>query len=373
MKGSGGRTIVAAGTTDGGYLLSSNSDRSVWRKSPRFLKGESVNSFAYNPDSGNLFAATFTEGVFRSNDLGRTWRQSSRGLNVRKVWTFGLDPREPSIMYAGTHYGHLFRTEDGGKTWDEVVGLHRAPGRNEWGVDWAMGTTGLCIHTIRVDPANRERIYVVASGNGTYRSDDGGKAWKRVQDGVMNSCPVGGWPDTPGKAPLDDATKMSEHLKNVHGCTHKIVLSARSKGHLYQQNHCGVYESRDSGDKWFDISPGDSVRHGFPLVLTENGSPTLFTVPAFQGICKKHNSCIKGQLTVYRRTRSNWEKLSKGLPNGVHTCVLRDSMATDGLENPGVYFGTTTGEVFGSIDTGDSWFTMMKGAGRIQGVGSFVA
>lgn len=365
--------MVAVGTTDGGYLFTSDSNRGRWRKSPRFLKGESVNSFAFNPKTRTLYAATHTEGVFRSRDLGRTWKQTSRGLNVRKVWTFGMDPRRPATMYAGTHYGHLFKSEDGGDGWEEVVGLHSAPDRNEWGVDWAMGTTGLCIHTIRIDPANRDKIYLVASGNGTYRSDDAGKSWKRIRKGQQDSCPVGGWPDLPGQQPMDEADKMKEHLKNVHGCTHKIALSSKVAGLVYQQNHCGVYESRDSGDNWVDISPGDKVRHGFPLVLTENGSSRLFTVPAFQGICKKHNSCIMGKLAVYRKDEGGWRELTKGLPTGVHTCVLRDAMATDGRREPGVYFGTTTGEVFGSTDSGESWFPMMKGAGRVQGVNSFLA
>ena len=368
----GTRTLVAVGTTDGGYLLTSDSSREKWRKSPKFLGGESVNSFAFNPKTRVLYAATHTEGVFRSRDLGKTWKPASRGLNVRKVWTFGMDARRPAVMYAGTHYGHLFKTEDGGDAWAEVVGLHSAPGRAEWGVDWAMGTTGLCIHTVRIDPANQERIYLVASGNGTYRSDDAGKAWRRIRNGQQDSCPVGGWEDPTAKEPLDDATKMREHLKNVHGCTHKVVLSSKVDGLVYQQNHCGVYESRDFGDNWVDISPGEKVRHGFPLVLTENGSSALFTVPAFQGVCKKHNSCIVGRLAVYRKDGMGWRELTEGLPKGVHTCVLRDGMATDHQREPGVYFGTTTGEVYGSTDLGESWFTMMKGAGRVQGVNSFL-
>ena len=371
MKRSAERTIVSVGTTDGGYLLSSDSRRGWWKKSDRFLKGESVNSFAYIPSTGTLLAATHTEGVLRSNDMGRTWKPSSRGLNVRKVWTLELKGKKPEVIFAGTHYGHLFRSEDGAKNWTEVDGLHSAPGRNEWGVDWAMGTAGLCVHTIRMDPRHKERFYLVASGNGTYRTDDQGKTWRRIRNGTQEACPVGTWPEPPDLSQEKAAKALAQHLKDVHGCTHKLALSSKNPGTLFQQNHCGVYESRDYGDSWVDISPGNEVRHGFPIVLTENGSSALFTVPAFQGICKKHNSCIKGQLAVYRRVGETWAKLVKGLPKGVHTCVLRDAMATDGLREPGVYFGTTTGEVFGSIDAGDSWFPMLKGAGRVQGVNSF--
>lgn len=371
MKRTSGQAQVAVGTTDGAYILSSDSSKRGWRKRGPSLKGESVNGFAFRPSDGSLFAATLSEGVFSSKDLGRTWKSASRGLNVRKVWTVEIDPREPTRLYAGTHYGHLFRSEDSGKTWAEVVGLHKAPKRNEWGVDWALGTTGLCLHTVRVSPRNSNQVFVVSSGGGTYRTDDMGESWKLLQSGMLDDCPVGVGPDAPSIPKNDRAQELQKHLQQVHTCTHKLALSGRKQGTIYQQSHCGVFQSENSGDRWTDISPGDSVRHGFPIALIEDGSPAVFTVPAFQGICDKHNSCVKGQLAVYRRTQSGWQELTKGLPAKIHTCVLRDGMATDGLTEPGLYFGTTTGEVFGSTDSGDSWFPMMRGAGRIQGVASF--
>jgi photosystem II stability/assembly factor-like uncharacterized protein len=363
--------FVAVGTTDGGHLFSSDAARKKWHKSATFLKGESVNGFAYNKASGTLLAATHTEGVFRSDDLGRTWKPSSRGLNVKKAWTLEVDPRRPARTYVGTQYGHLFQSDDGGKNWSEVVGLHSAPDRNNWGVDWVNGTTGLCIHTVKVDPKNSDRIFIVVSGNGTYRTDDRGKTWKRIKRGTQEACPVGTWPEPPDLTLEKSAKALQDHLRDVHGCTHKIALSASQPGVMFQQNHCGVFESSDGGENWSDISPSDRERHGFATVLTENGSSLLFTIPAYGGLCKKHLSCIRGQLAVYRRDGKAWQKLTKGLPKEAHTCVLRDAMANDTLDEPGVYFGTITGEVFGTIDSGESWFPMMKGAGRVQGVDAF--
>jgi len=365
---------VAVCTESGAYLLTSDTGTKKWRRFGPMLKEESVNSMAYDPKQGRLFAATHTEGVFVSDDLGKKWRPANKGLHVRKVWTIELDSKKPSMLYAGTQYGHLFKSDNSGEAWEEVGGLFEAPGRKEWGVDWGFGTTGLCIHTIRVDQRNSKRLYIVASGNGPYRSDDGGATWRRLLDGVMDGCPIGGEENAPAVPRPDRDAKMEEHLKQVHVCTHKLAISKAAPQVAFQQNHCGVYLSRDGGDHWEDISPPPKTRHGFPIVIVENGRRMALTVPAYQGPesggCTKHNSCIRGQLMVLRTDNDGkgWKKLTTGLPRGVHTCVLRDAMASGPR---GVYFGTTTGEVYGTEDEGDSWHMMLEGVNRIQGVSSF--
>jgi hypothetical protein len=362
---------VAVATDAGAYILSSDEERKKWNKEGPYLKGESVNYVAHSPD-GLLFAATLTEGVFRSEDGGRSWRQSSRGLHVRKVWTIEVDPFNSDNVYAGTHYGHLFRSSDSGLTWEEVTGLHSAPLRKKWGVDWAFGTTGLTIHTVKADPLKKGRLFIISSGAGTYRSDDFGKTWKLLRKGLLDSCPVGAGPGAPSKPDSEDS-KLKEHLRTVHTCSHKLTLSRKKEGVLYQQNHCGVYSSAASGDQWRDVSPSNEMRHGFPVSLVEGKREQLFTAPAYQGICKKHNSCVQGELAILRSEDGgrSWRKLTKGLPGRVHTCVLRDAMSNDSMPQAGVYFGTTTGQLFGSVDGGESWRLLLDGVGRIQGVSSF--
>jgi photosystem II stability/assembly factor-like uncharacterized protein len=369
----GGKIAVAIGTQQGGYLMTSDSSRTKWRRHGPFLARESVNNITYDPKNNVWYAATLTEGVFVSRDGGKTWRPTSRGLNVRKVWTVEVDPHDSSLLYAGTHYGHLFQSKDAGKNWEEVAGLHTAPRRNEWGVDWAFGTTGLCIHTIRIDPNDSNRVYIVAAGQGTYRSDDGGNTWKSLMTGVNVSCPVFKSSTSPNIPRKERSKKLKEHLQ-VHSCTHKLVLSSSNPNVLYQQNHCGVFRSTNAGDRWQDRSPGQSTRHGFPIILVENHGEALYTVPAYQGTCKEHNSCIQGELAVYRSTNGgkNWRRLAEGLPKRMHTCVLRDAMATDRLDPAGIYVGTTTGELFATRDGGKTWSKAMRGIGRVQGVSSFV-
>src|SRR5271169_5124480 len=133
-------SIVAIGTTEGGYLLSRGMDEGSWKSKGPFLKGESVNNMSFNRRTGRLFAATHTDGVFVSDDLGSSWKRSNNGLHIKKTWTIEVDAWNPSTIYVGTHYSHLFRSVDEGENWQDVAGLFSAPKRNEWEADWGFGT-----------------------------------------------------------------------------------------------------------------------------------------------------------------------------------------------------------------------------------------
>ncbi len=376
-KASGKKTRVAVGvgTGEGGYILVSDSERNKWKKVGPFLRKESVNCLRYDPKSKTLFAATHTNGVFVSKDFGKTWKPRNDGLHVKKTWTIEFDPHNKNTLYVGTHYGHLYKSVDLGKNWEEVSGLFGAPRRNEWGIDWGFGTVGLCVHTIKVDPTQKDRFYIVSSGMGPYRTDDAGKTWSLLDNGVKSTCSIR-YSSLDSQGDTDPQRRLERHLEEVHKCTHKIAISARHPGTIYQQNHCGVYKSTDFGETWSDLIPGETLRHGFPIALVEGANDTnggsVFIIPA-EAPCKEHNSCVKGQLAVYRSTDggNSWNEQTRGLPKKVHTCVLRDAMALDSLDNPGIYFGTTTGEVFFSTDLGDRWSKAFAGAGRIQGISAF--
>ncbi len=362
--------ILGIATKNGAYLIRSNDVREVWQISKPSLAGENVNKIMKDSD-GRMYAATLSEGVFTSDDDGRTWNPSSRGLNVRKVWTLEADPHHKGVIFAGTHYGHLFKSTDSGKSWNEVVGLHNAPGRDKWGVDWGYGTTGLTIHTVRADPKKDGRMFIITSGTGAYRTDDGGETWKLLKNGVNVHCPIGSQENPYTRKESTPQERLSEHLEQVHSCFHKLVPSATSDM-VYLQDHCGVFISENNGDLWKDVSPGENLRFGFPVDIVENGNHSIFVlpVPETPEICSDHNVCIRGQLSVYRSSDAGktWVSLRKGLPDNVHTNVLRDSFSHDMLETPGLYFGTTTGELYASADLGESWRMIASGLGRIQGV-----
>lgn len=358
---------IAISTNKGAYILTSDSERKVWKKHGPFLEEENVN-YITGDRNGRLYASTLSNGVFISDDGGKTWRNSNRGLHIRKVWTVESDPKEDGLVYAGTHYGHLFSSHDSGESWKEVTGLHSAPLREEWGIDWDYGTIGLAIHTVMVDPKVKGKVYIVSSGAGPYLTNDGGQTWELLREGVNLSCPKA--KDDPSWNAASEEEMIREHLDNVHKCTHKLAISRSSPGTLFQQNHCGIFASTDSGKHWNDISISPGIRHGFATTLVENVKTSLFVVPAYQEKCQEHNSCILGPLEVYRSDDSGrtWVNSSNGLPKDTHTGVIRDAMTHDLDPSSGVYFGTTTGQVYATTDLGKTWEKIGDGLNRIQGV-----
>ncbi|MGH2436424.1 MAG: WD40/YVTN/BNR-like repeat-containing protein [bacterium] len=364
------KVTVFAGTTNGLYAFESDARRTKWKRRGPYLKGTSVNHFAYDPKSKTLYAATLDQGVMTSKTLGRSWTSLNDGLPIRKVWSVAVNPKDSNQLWTGTHFSYLFRSNDRGRTWSLAEGYLQAPGKEQrWG-DWAMGTIGNSLHGIHFDPADPKRMIVVSSTNhGVVRTADGGETWEYARNGVFESCPAAAQSSLE-KPPDEQAQTVKEHLDSVHACTHRVGIVQSSPNVVYRQMHCGVYRSDDFGSTWRDISAGLPERHGFPLAVHAKDTQTAFVVPAYQGKCERHNSCIIGALDVYR-TRSggrSWEKLSDGLPRDVHCVVLRHGMDIDRLQTPGVYFGTTTGDVFASPDSGDRWMRLATKLPRVQGI-----
>lgn len=364
---------VALATKNGAYFLTPDEQRKKWEIGKQFLADENVNKVVSDSD-GNLFAASLSEGVYKSTDGGETWAPSSKGLHVRKVWEVTPDPHRKGTLYAGTQYGHLFKSTNSGAFWEEVTSLHDAPNRQSWGIDWGFRTTGLALHTIKLDPLDPDRIYLVAAGNGTYRSDDGGSTWKSLMNGINSACTIE-QEKLVSSAPSDATPeeKLNRHLSELHSCSHKIAVSPKD-GKVYQQNHCGIFFSDSNGEQWKDVSIDNNHRFGFPVDVVEGSSTNVFVIPVPEtepmSECKDHNACIQGQLSVFSTADGgkSWNEHTNGLPANVHTNVLRDCLAHDDEDSPGLYFGTTVGDVFFSDDLGSSWRKIASGLGRIQGV-----
>jgi photosystem II stability/assembly factor-like uncharacterized protein len=348
-----GTVRLLVGTVKGAHIFES-ADRRKWRAlSPR-LTSHSVSWFAANGDGKTIYATTLSDGVWKSVNGGKAWKPMNVGLHIRKTWSVAVDRKNPDTVYCGTHYGHIFRSGDGGRVWKDLEGFYKVPDRKEWTVDWGFGTIGNCVHRILTDPRSSKRLYVVSSAGGMYATADSGETWEKLIAGLSDDCPK--------------KDNYAEHLQYEHSCMHAAEQTGTT---MYCQMHCGVYRFDAKAKRWQDISAGLPSRHGFPLAVDKANSRVAYVITADQeGQCKKHNSCIRRPLYVSRTRNAGrtWDNVNEGLPKKPHTCVLRHAMDADQLDPMGVYFGTTTGELYGTNDGGDSYFLIAKGLPRIQGV-----
>jgi len=339
------RLLLLVGTRKGAFIAEGDparrSDPDAWRFRGPLCEGWPINCFRRNPATGTLYAGGaspwYGAAVWRSDDLGDTWTHSSVGLTygddgpaMRSVWQ--VLPAH-GALYAGVEPAGLFRSLDGGVTWSHVEGLTSHPSRPTW----APGNGGLICHTILAHPADPARMWVGISAVGCFATEDGGATWEARNTGVR-------------------ADYLPDPYPETGLCVHKMVLASGMPERLYQQNHCGQYRSDDAGRTWTSIEAGLPSSFGFPLVAHPRDPDTVFTIPlngAEQG-----RFVPDARAAVWRSTDrgTTWTALRNGLPqSNAHVGVLRDAMATDGLEPFGLYFGTSTGQLYASADEGREW------------------
>ncbi len=327
---------LAVGTDKGLFLVTrTNSGWTIGE--PQFL-GWQVTAFE-QLTSGGFIAGTgsgwFGPAVHRSDDA-KAWDQVSPGprfeaddgAELKQIWRFH---ESPDALYLGVAEAGLFRSEDAGATWTHLNGLRS----HESVASWEPGAGGLCAHSILHHPNNPDRLWVGISAVGVFRSDDRGQSWDLKNRGVQ----VTGPPE-------------SGVGHDIGYCVHALVLDPDDPDSLYRQEHRGLFRSSDGGDSWVDANEGVPARFGFPLVM-DHSTGHLFSVPQTSD---EHRVPIDGQLRVYRssdRARS-WHESSDGLAHSPgYAGVLRTAMATD--DNGLVAFGTTSGELYTSENSGDSW------------------
>lgn len=351
-------TKLLVGTRKGLWILAASPDRSSWSThGPGFL-GHIVQHAVLDPrDRRTLLVAAGTghlgPTVFRSDDLGRTWREASRppafrpgdahGRAVRSVfWLTPGHPDRPGTWYAGVSPQGLFRTDDGGDTWDPVDGWNDHPNWGEW-AEWPAiegSPAGSILHSVCVDPRDPDHLLVGLSGGGVFESTDGGADWAPLNEGVAADF-------------LPDPDPPYGHDP------HCVRFHPAMPDRIYQQNHCGLYRLDQPATRWVRIGdnlPRDVGDIGFPVELHPRDPDTAWVFP-MDGTDVWPRTSPGGRPAVYR-TRdagATWERQDVGLPERAWYTVKRQAMTTDHADPVGVYFGTTSGEVWGSTDEGASW------------------
>jgi photosystem II stability/assembly factor-like uncharacterized protein len=352
---------VLVGTRKGAFVLTADGTRKSWDVSGPLFPGWEVYHVAGSPaDPDRLYASPstgwFGQLIQRSDDGGATWTQVGNRFEYdgvpgthqwydgtphpwefARVWHLEPSPTDPDTVYAGVEDAALFRTVDGGQEWQELPGLRR----HGSAASWQPGAGGMCLHTILLDPVDPQRMFVAISAAGAFRTDDGGASWRPINRGLRSE----GIPD-------QDA--------EVGHCVHRIAMHPSRPDVLFMQKHWDVMRSDDAGDSWREISGDLPSDFGFPIAVHPHEPDTAYVVPITSD---SHHFPPDGRLRVYRsRTGGDdWEPLSEGLPQShCYVNVLRDAMAVDSLEEPGVYFGTTGGQVYASADAGDSWTPIVR-------------
>lgn len=357
------QVLLCVGTNKGAFLLRADESRRDWSFDGPHLDGWDVRNVTLDERSGSpvLWAAVAHEVygpcIQRSDDLGKTWRQIEHGpkyaddapgtLNV--VWTVVPGPAdEPEVLYAGVADAGLFVTRDGGEHWEEVTGLTKHPTRPKW----IPGAGGMCCHSIVLDPANKDRMWVGISAVGILRTEDGGETWTICNEGLFTSL---------------------EGEDGVGCCVHCLVGDPATPGRLFQQNHWGVYSSDDAAETWQAIETGlpKEKQFGFPMAMHPRDSETLFIIPLE---ADEYRYAPNGKLAVYKTTNAgaDWSPRDDGLPDNAYSSVLRSAMGVDALDPCGVYFGTSGGNLYASNDEGETWSELPFRLPRVSGVNAYV-
>ncbi|MBW5446019.1 exo-alpha-sialidase [Cohnella sp. CFH 77786] len=343
------RMALLVGTNKGVFLYASDENRKEWSLKGPFLPGWEVYSVLGDSRHGNrIFAGTshaaYGATIRVSEDFGETWTQIEQGPSYPKETGFSLNriwqlvpghPSEPDTLFAGAEEAGLFVSRDRGTTWRELDGLTKHPTRP----GWFPGAGGMCLHTILIDPRNARRMWVAMSAVGVFRTEDGGETWTPRNQGLAR-VPTG------------------QPQEEVGFCVHKMVLDPFNPDTLYMQEHGGVFKSTDGGDSWFTIEDGVTLRDGdapfgFPIVVSPGGD--LFLLPLESS---EQRSVSGGKLLVYGmyKGENRWSPVGDAAPDEPHhVSVLRDAMAVDAFDPYGLYFGTTSGELFCSLDRGRTW------------------
>ncbi|MFI8992899.1 WD40/YVTN/BNR-like repeat-containing protein [Streptomyces sp. NPDC053542] len=338
--------LLAVGTRKG--LFIGRRRRGRWELSEPHFPAQAVYSIGIDTRRATprLLAgadsAHWGPSVFHSDDLGESWVEPAHPAvkypeytesSLERVWQLQpAGPAAPDVVYAGTEPGALFRSEDGGESFELVRPLWEHPSHDQW----VPGGGGLAVHTVITDPRTADAVTVAVSTAGVFRTLDGGASWSPSNSGVK-------------------AVFLPDPDPEFGQCVHKIAQDSVNRDRLYLQNHWGVYRSDDAGGKWTDIGSGLPSDFGFAVAAHPHRGDVAYVFPITADMDRVP---AEHRCRVFRTSDAgaSWEALSAGLPQEDHYgTVLRDALCVDDADPAGVYFGNRNGEVFASADDGDSW------------------
>jgi hypothetical protein len=375
---------VLVGTRKGAFILSADGKREKWEVSgPHFAGWEIYHLKGSTVDPNRIYCSQssgwFGQIIQRSDDGGKSWFQpgtppgetktpdgmpkgesnkfkyddsketgapltthqwydgTQHPWEFKRVWHLEPSHTDPNLVYAGVEDAAIFRSTDGGQNWQELSGL-RGHGT---GPQWQPGAGGMCLHTIILDRKNPNRIYIAISAAGAFRSDNAGKTWKPINQGLVSQF-------------------IPDPNAEVGHCVHHVAMHPSKPDTLFMQKHWDVMRSDNAGDRWHEVSGNLPTDFGFVIDVHAHEPETIYVAPIKSD---SEHFVPDGKLRIYRSKSggNEWEALTKGLPQSdCYVNILRDAMAVDSLDSCGVYFGTSGGQVYASSNAGDSWAPIVR-------------
>jgi hypothetical protein len=357
---SASRTGLLVATRKGAFILKSDAARRTWTQSAPLRLGNIVHHLVQDPRDRRVLLMSIRTGhlgptLLRSADRGRSWVESrmppafSKAAQGQKSHvldhSFWLTPghdSEPGVWYAGSSPQGLFRSEDSGDSWQSVRGLNEHPVYGDWMGAVPNGTPdGPKLHSVLVDPRDRNHLYVAMSSGGVHESRDRGETWSPLVQG------------------LEVVEQLDPTLLYMHD-PHCVRYCPSNPDRLYQQNHCGIYRLDRPGEVWTRIGrtmPKQIGDIGFPMVVHPRNDKTAWVFPMDgSGVWPRTSPAGKPAAYVTKNAGRSWQRQGKGLPAGnAWWTVKRQAMTADAHDPVGLYLGTTSGEVWASRDEGASW------------------
>jgi hypothetical protein len=338
---------LLVGTRKGLFVLEGEPD-GPFEVTTRAFAGDTVEHAVRDPRTGRVLASVtspfYGPKVWYTDDPTGDWEQAD-GLALpeggdaalERIWV--LVPGEgDGTFYAGGDPGVLFESRDGGASWQLNRGLWEHPTRQSW----QPGGGGLCLHSVATWPGDPDRLAVGISAAGVWLSDDGGTTWRDGNQGLVARY-------LPDDEPADQ----------IALCVHRLHRAPTRPERLFLQFHGGVYRSDDAGESWADIGAGLPSDFGFPLALDPGDPDSAYVIPL---AADTDRVTPDNRVRVYetRDAGASWTARGTGLPQEhAYLTILREAFdwvgQGDELE---LYFGATSGDVFGSGDAGASWSTV---------------